>query len=700
MRRFPIAPCLAVALACGWFCAHSANAQLPAWGGIISDTCAWCWSGALRMVNTDGSNTVFLTPYGDIDDNDMHPSVARTNGRIAFQSTRGTPGVWNIWTVNRDGTDMRPVTRDTDGTVWNQFPMISPDGSRIAFVANPKTVTICDQPDPTNPWTAKPYDLYIVNSDGSGLRQVTQTQVLECQSGTPWSGVWSVAWSPDGTRLAFKGYRLANVGGTTGFHSVLSFINADGTNETVLAILDSPGAGTETALDWSPDGRYLVQAYGSNTQGAPEPRFLIFDLQNNTQSEITSAQLGAYFLHGLGAVRFSPDSTRLVYVLRHPDNLDIYAPAFIDLNGGNQMTIRSPQGIVGQTVWWASGLAIPAPARLELTPNPVLASVGGAPPLVVPTLFDAAGNVIVRAVAQWQPEDVNWFTVDYAGRVILDPRFSQGTRRLDATNGGITGTTNVTVAPAALFAAVLPASRSVQVGQPATAFATMINASAVPGIACGIAPVDFVPAGFSYVTTDPRTNVVNGQLNAPVDIPAGASQSFVFAFTPTQAFAPMDVRLNFSCSNSASASIVVGLNTLLLSASDTPVPDVVALAATLSGDGIANVGGAPPRGVFAVASVNVGGGGEVTVSADTGSAVLPLQVTLCQSNPLDAQCVTPIGPAVTTTIGAGATPTFSIFLEATGAVPFDPANNRVFVRFKDAGGVTRGSTSVAVRTTP
>jgi hypothetical protein len=53
---------------------------------------------------------------------------------------------------------------------------------------------------------------------------------------------------------------------------------------------------------------------------------------------------------------------------------------------------------------------------------------------------------------------------------------------------------------------------------------------------------------------------------------------------------------------------------------------------------------------------------------------------------------------VTTSIAAGDTPTFAFFVTSTDTVPFDPANNRIFVRFQDAGGVTRGSTSVAVRT--
>jgi hypothetical protein len=51
---------------------------------------------------------------------------------------------------------------------------------------------------------------------------------------------------------------------------------------------------------------------------------------------------------------------------------------------------------------------------------------------------------------------------------------------------------------------------------------------------------------------------------------------------------------------------------------------------------------------------------------------------------------------VTQLINANATPTFGIFVQGIRNVPFDPATNRIFVRFKDSGAVTGGSTSVAV----
>jgi len=252
--------------------------------------------------------------------------------------------------------------------------------------------------------------------------------------------------------------------------------------------------------------------------------------------------------------------------------------------------------------------------------------------------------------------------------------------------------------PPSLVAAVLPSSRSVQVGTTATAFATLINAGTDTAIACAPTLVTSLPATFTYQTTDPATNQVTGAPNTPVNITTSAAQSYVFAVTPSAPVVVTDVQLSFGCTNTNPASIISGLNTLLFSASDTPVPDIVVLAATLSGDGIANIPGVTATGAFAVATVNVGASGSITASADTGSATLPVNISLCQTNPATGQCISAIGSTVTTTINANATPTFAIFVQGSGNVLFDPAANRVFVRFKDGGNVTRGSTSVAVRT--
>ncbi|MGH7310066.1 MAG: InlB B-repeat-containing protein [Candidatus Rokuibacteriota bacterium] len=238
---------------------------------------------------------------------------------------------------------------------------------------------------------------------------------------------------------------------------------------------------------------------------------------------------------------------------------------------------------------------------------------------------------------------------------------------------------------AILVAAVLPSSRSVRVGVTATAFAVMINAGTVDAIGCRIAPRTAIPATFGFRTTDPSTNLFNGLLNAFVDIPRGRAQTFVIFLTPTSAFPSTEVVLEFACSNAPAAPIIVGLNTLLLSASAGAIPDIVALAATLNNDGIvhAPIGGA---GAFAVATVNVGSSAGITVTADTGSVVLPINISLCSTNPVTGQCASGIGPTATAQIDENATPTFAVFVVAGAPVHFAPGSNRIFVRFRDASG--------------
>jgi hypothetical protein len=172
----------------------------------------------------------------------------------------------------------------------------------------------------------------------------------------------------------------------------------------------------------------------------------------------------------------------------------------------------------------------------------------------------------------------------------------------------------------------------------------------------------------------------------------------VISLNPTAPLSPTEVTFSFSGTNTVPVSTLPGINTLLLSASSSPVPDIVALAATIDHNGIVIIPAPSGVGAFVVAAVNVGATAVITASADTGSASLPVTVALCRTDPATGVCTSAIGSSVTTAIGSGDTPTFAIFVTGTGVVAFDPAQNRIFVRFNDAGGIVRGSTSVAVRT--
>jgi PKD repeat protein len=267
----------------------------------------------------------------------------------------------------------------------------------------------------------------------------------------------------------------------------------------------------------------------------------------------------------------------------------------------------------------------------------------------------------------------------------------------DADGAPASDVTQATVSdPSLVFSSILPLSRSVQVGTLTTIYGAMVNGGTSAASQCGIALQTAIDADFLYQTVDP-SGVLVGVANTPADIPVGGAQNYAIAFVPRSAFGPVDVELAFDCVNTEPAAITPGLNTLLLSSSAVAVPDIIALAATPTNDGVLYI---PESNVnaFAVASINVGAAADITVVPDAGD--LPLVVTVCETDPATGACINPSTPAgsATVTMPASSTNTFSVFVTATDDVPFDPGNSRIEVRFEDADGTVRGSTSVAVTT--
>lgn len=251
-----------------------------------------------------------------------------------------------------------------------------------------------------------------------------------------------------------------------------------------------------------------------------------------------------------------------------------------------------------------------------------------------------------------------------------------------------------------LAAAILPGGRSVEAGSTATVFATLINGGAETLNGCGIQlPTSSANYAFDYQTTDPATNALIGSPNTPVTIAAGDYQTYLLSFNSSTAQTLPNLPLVFGCEDVTPAAVIAGVDTVDLLFSAVPVPDIIALAATTSGNGVVTVpfsqNGAA---AFAVASVNAGSAGTLTVVTDTGDASLPVDVSVCQTNPSNGQCLAPPTSTLPVVIGANETPTFSFFVTASGDIPFAPGTSRIFVRFLDAANVSHGSTSVAVDT--
>ncbi|HAQ35011.1 MAG TPA: hypothetical protein DCQ53_06600 [Alphaproteobacteria bacterium] len=244
-----------------------------------------------------------------------------------------------------------------------------------------------------------------------------------------------------------------------------------------------------------------------------------------------------------------------------------------------------------------------------------------------------------------------------------------------------------------LRTAILPTSRSVAGGEAATAFMTVLNPTGVTGTNCRIRhhEAEAGNASFAFTETDPATNSVTGETNAAFDLPPASARSFVIAYTPDSSghfITPLA-----SCDNLPINDVTVGLNTLRTAREFGGNGQLVALAATIGSTGYVSVPEGR-RGVFSVATINLGSAANLTVQAVSLDPDLPASGEVCQTDASGVCMATPSSSLVVD-IGPGETPTFGVFVRTQYPTPFAPRRRFEFQML--SRGAVAASTSVAIR---
>jgi Tol biopolymer transport system component len=161
-------------------------------------------------VDSDGSHLRQLTSRRGLRSDDATPVFSPDGRSIAF--TREGANDREIFIMNADGSNVHKLTHRLDtGSLnpvggWSDSPDFSPDGSLIAFVRNHNyTLTVCPPPPHSCRTSTRPAtDVFVMNADGSNVRQVTDASKDGFPD--PQLGSATPAFSPDGKQIVAARY--------------------------------------------------------------------------------------------------------------------------------------------------------------------------------------------------------------------------------------------------------------------------------------------------------------------------------------------------------------------------------------------------------------------------------------------------------------------------------------------------------------
>ncbi len=225
-------------------------------------------------------------------------------GEIAFvrQSNR------QIYRVRIDGGGLTQLTSQGshDRPVW------SPDGKRIAFASSRE-----GRKD-SGGWPLN--DIYIMDPDGSNV--VRRTVGL---------GLSSVAWSPDGRKLAVSTEGL--------YYSDIYVINTEDNGAGPLRLAENA-----RSPSWSPDGRKIAFVHTNNDDGYDEIR--VMNADGSGVRTLTSDYGGRY------RTMWSPDGGRIAFTSCQSGVCNLYA---IGSDGFGSVQQLTNAGNVFEGAWSADG---------------------------------------------------------------------------------------------------------------------------------------------------------------------------------------------------------------------------------------------------------------------------------------------------------------------------------------------------------